>query len=163
MNDHNDSDDLKLRWFFGLFALLACVWAISGWLINCYYSGDVTKRGSFGDMFGAVNALFSGAALAGVIVTILLQRKELALQRKDLERAGQAHEQTAKLTAYTALLNAHTQEAYHIQSVIEKHFESGDDELMKKFREEIRKRNEYVSKLAQLVNEEVDAKNSSTN
>lgn len=41
--------------------------------------------GSFGDQFGAANALFSGLAFAGLIVTILLQRKDLRLQRKDLK------------------------------------------------------------------------------
>ena len=41
-------------------------------------------RGSFGDSFGAINSLFSGLAFAGIIYTILLQRKELSLQRKEL-------------------------------------------------------------------------------
>lgn len=38
-----------------------------------------------GDAFGAVNALFSGLALAGVVAAILLQSEELKLQRKELE------------------------------------------------------------------------------
>jgi hypothetical protein len=41
--------------------------------------------GTFGDQFGASNALFSGLAFAGLIVTILLQRRDLRLQRKDLK------------------------------------------------------------------------------
>ena len=41
--------------------------------------------GTFGDQFGAANALFSGLAFAGLIVTILLQRRDLRLQRKDLK------------------------------------------------------------------------------
>jgi hypothetical protein len=35
-------------------------------------------------MFGVVNALFSGLAFAGIIFTILLQRKELKYQREEL-------------------------------------------------------------------------------
>jgi len=46
---------------------------------------DWTSRGQFGDVFGAVNALFSGLAFAGLIYAILLQREDLALQRKELE------------------------------------------------------------------------------
>lgn len=42
-------------------------------------------RGTFGDMFGAVNALFSGLAFAGMIITLLQQKEELSLQRKELE------------------------------------------------------------------------------
>lgn len=45
---------------------------------------DWTQRGTFGDMFGAVNALFSGLAFAGIIYTITLQRQELSLQREEL-------------------------------------------------------------------------------
>ena len=52
------------------------------------------NRGTFGDMFGAVNALFAGLAFAGIIYTIFLQRQELELQRRELaetrgELAGQ--------------------------------------------------------------------------
>jgi hypothetical protein len=63
---------------------IVIVWALVGSapvLIFC----SPSDRGSFGDMFGAVNALFSGLALAGVICAILLQREELSLQRKELE------------------------------------------------------------------------------
>ena len=41
-------------------------------------------RGTFGDQFGAVNALFSGIAFAGLIYTIVLQRSDLRNQRKEL-------------------------------------------------------------------------------
>lgn len=44
-----------------------------------------SDRGTFGDMFGAVNALFSGLAFAGIIYAILLQSKELELQREELK------------------------------------------------------------------------------
>lgn len=36
-------------------------------------------------MYGSVNALFSGLALAGVIVAVFLQSRELKLQREELE------------------------------------------------------------------------------
>lgn len=39
-----------------------------------------TYRGTFGDMFGALNALFSTLAFAGFIYTIQLQRNDLKLQ-----------------------------------------------------------------------------------
>lgn len=43
------------------------------------------ERGTIGDMFGAVNALFSGFAFLGLIYTIILQKNELSLQRQELE------------------------------------------------------------------------------
>jgi hypothetical protein len=57
-----------------------------------------------GDAFGAVNALFSGLALAGVIVAILLQSEELKLQRQELtetrtELRGQKEQLEAQVNA----------------------------------------------------------------
>ena len=57
---------------------------------------DWSNRGTFGDQFGAVNALFSGLAFAGLIVTILLQRRDLRLQRKDLRMQRKELELTRK-------------------------------------------------------------------
>jgi hypothetical protein len=37
----------------------------------------ITKRGLFGDQFGALNATFTGLAFIGVIISILLQHSEL--------------------------------------------------------------------------------------
>lgn len=36
-------------------------------------------------MFGGINALFSGLAFCGIIITILLQSKELKLQRDEIK------------------------------------------------------------------------------
>jgi hypothetical protein len=48
------------------------------------------ERGTFGDMFGAVSALFSGLAFAGVIITMLQQSETLKLQRQDLNKQIEA-------------------------------------------------------------------------
>ena len=69
------------------------VWIMSGgvvflFLLNfslVFFIPDKETRGTFGDQFGAVNALFSGLAFAGLIYTIILQRRDLELQRKDLK------------------------------------------------------------------------------
>jgi hypothetical protein len=82
-------------------------------------------RSQFGEAFGAIEALFSGLAFAGLIYTIALQRKELQLQRKELRltrkelrRTATAQEQaeaslrqqsetmllTARLTVMTSLI-----------------------------------------------------------
>ena len=49
-----------------------------------FYIKDNETRGTFGDQFGATNALFSGLAFTGLIYTIILQRRDLELQRNDL-------------------------------------------------------------------------------
>lgn len=68
------------------------VWVMLGgvlclFLLNLsliFFIPDENIRGTFGDQFGAVNALFSGLAFTGLIYTIILQRRDLALQRDDL-------------------------------------------------------------------------------
>ena len=55
------------------------------------------ESGQFGDQFGALNALFSALAFAGLIYTIFIQKKELELQRDELrltreEMKSQSHE-----------------------------------------------------------------------
>ncbi len=43
---------------------------------------NAIRKGTFGDSFGTLNALFSGLAFSGVLITVLLQRKELSEARK---------------------------------------------------------------------------------
>lgn len=58
-------------------------------------ASDATTRGLFGDSFGAVNALVSALAFAGMIVAFVLQRYELRLQRKELrDSRGEMRRQT---------------------------------------------------------------------
>lgn len=72
-------------WPFFLIALaVVTIWSISGVTVFFVFeTWDV--RGQFGDTFGAVNALFSGLAFAGLLYTVNLQRQELSLQRRELE------------------------------------------------------------------------------
>ncbi len=42
------------------------------------------NAGTFGDSYGALNALFSGLTFAGLIITILIQTKELKNQRVEM-------------------------------------------------------------------------------
>lgn len=69
------------------------VWVMLGGVVALFFLNmsliwiieDSNWRGTFGDQFGAVNALFSGLAFAGLIYTIILQRRDLGLQRNDLK------------------------------------------------------------------------------
>lgn len=62
-----------------LMGAVILVWAGAGYIL--FHQKD---RGELGDMFGVVNALFSGLAFAGIIYTIFLQRQELEFQRREL-------------------------------------------------------------------------------
>lgn len=75
--------DSELNWK-GMLKVAFWVWLTSG-VIILIHTSTLEEAGQFGDMFGAVNALFSGLALIGVVVAIFYQRSELKLQRKELE------------------------------------------------------------------------------
>ena len=64
--------------------IILIVGVIAVWFLSAVLLYDKEDRGSFGDMFGGVNALFSGLAFAGVIYAIYPQRSELELQREEL-------------------------------------------------------------------------------
>lgn len=65
---------------------ICAVWLASFVLIYfCIDGWDV--RGQFGDLFGSVNALFSGLAFAGLVITIIQQRHDLQLQRQAIDQS----------------------------------------------------------------------------
>ena len=73
-------------------AVLVCiVLCVGGMFVSHWYAENYFNVGEgdnaqalLGDSFGAVNALISAFAFAGVIVAIFVERQELALQREDI-------------------------------------------------------------------------------
>jgi hypothetical protein len=63
----------KQTLFWGT-VIIVGLWILSWILLLCFLPNP-EKRGQFGDMFGAVNSLFSGLALCGVVYSILLQQE----------------------------------------------------------------------------------------
>lgn len=59
--------------------IIIIIWAVSGIILM-----DIDERGTLGDMFGVVTSLFTGLALAGLIISIILQRKEVSIQKEEL-------------------------------------------------------------------------------
>lgn len=91
-DDLKDEIEPKQRysWIFGIVICLD-IWivgAVCTHLWAAHFFKDVpdgdSRKALFGDSFGAVNALVSAFAFAGMIVAFILQRYELRLQRKEL-------------------------------------------------------------------------------
>lgn len=77
--------EIKNRYYLILLLLIVILlWGTSAILILTYLE-DWNSRGTFGDLFGAVNALFSGLAFAGLLYTINLSKKDLEIQRQEIE------------------------------------------------------------------------------
>ena len=83
MSNIEEEEKNRIIPLHNLMILVVLVWLISA-LMCWFFFLDWTKSGTFGDTFGAINSLFSGLALAGIIYTIYLQKIELSLQRKEL-------------------------------------------------------------------------------
>lgn len=99
---HPTGDRRQLWSFRYVMALVLVAWGTAGALVWLIIS-DPAARGQFGDMFGAVNALFSGMAMAGVVYAIFLQKEELQLQRQELR----AQRQEMSRTVSTQLRQLH--------------------------------------------------------
>ena len=104
-------------------AIYAAVLLNATWPIDEY---SVSKAGAFGDSFGLLTSLFSGLAFSGMIITILLQRKELSLQREELQenrkefaKGAEAQERNAQLSALTTLLNEYKSQISVNEAAIE--------------------------------------------
>ncbi|MFO1439558.1 MAG: hypothetical protein U1F81_14655 [Verrucomicrobiaceae bacterium] len=91
------------RYFVPVAIIIVALWAL-WWLFASLWTCDPAKQGQLGDLFGGVNALFSGLALAGVVTAVILQSHELHLQRKELELTR--HELTKSAEANRNAANA---------------------------------------------------------
>ncbi|MFN7564711.1 MAG: hypothetical protein ACK5TH_23255 [Prosthecobacter sp.] len=78
-------------WWFWVLALGIClIWFFGPEIVE--WRGGKTKpsnAGEFGDLFGVINALFSGLAFLGVLVGIFIQGREFRLQLKEMAESSQ--------------------------------------------------------------------------
>lgn len=151
----------------------------ANWLLQLWILGNWSDRGTFGDMFGSVNALFTGFAFAGIIYTthlqrqeLRLQREELSLQRQELTRSAdaqtasekrlaqqaQALEQSALLSASSTRIGAYTKQLEWLQEKLKRWsydhgvYESAE-ELNQHIEEVERRRDQLVAELDALLAE----------
>jgi hypothetical protein len=125
--DQKDINYTKLFLKIGLVIILVTI--IYGFAVQNLSSSD-ENRGTFGDLFGGLNAIFSGLAFAGVIVTILMQMKEMDLTRKELKKSATAQEKS-QLALNNQLINMQLSSKINsINNFIESH--NGIEELNKK-------------------------------
>lgn len=85
-NEATDKRELNYLYIFYLICILIVLVSATYFVIINFFSED---RGTFGDAFGGLTSVFSGFAFAGVIITIVMQMKELQLTRKEMELTRQ--------------------------------------------------------------------------
>ncbi|NVK53521.1 MAG: hypothetical protein HWD85_11350 [Flavobacteriaceae bacterium] len=154
-----ESQNTKSKLLVTLIVLVIIIWVLSAVFI-IYFLDNWSDRGTFGDLFGAINGLFSGLAFAGLLYTIVLQKQDLEMQRNEmlmnrteLKKSAKAQEKsekalkdqveqmkiTSKLNALNTIINY-----YNIQITATHHTE----EVILKFRE---KRREAIKEIDKLI------------
>lgn len=76
---------MKKHWFVLTLVGVLVLWLLTLGLLFLDKEKGIGDTGKFGDMFGAVNALFSGLAFAGMIYAIRLQSLELSKTNEEME------------------------------------------------------------------------------
>jgi len=166
-----------------LVPILLLVLVVALWRTTWYILHENPDKGQLGDMFGSVNALFSGLAFAGIIYTILLQHKELGLQRKELEltrseltrTADAAQQQTIYFNQqqnredlYRIILkinkaldywyeNRNTQSGQTLSWVVSNHENTRQNSNVNKFFDELKDLNTETYKIVKAIEAELDS------
>lgn len=78
----------RLGLAFGLAIMVIVLEVVSAVVIYRFFK-DWSFASNFGESFGAVNSFFSGLALAGIVCTLLLQKKALEEQRVQFLKADE--------------------------------------------------------------------------
>ena len=82
---------LNSKLYGNIFIAVCLVLLLLAFIYGCMlYQNE--HRGTFGDMFGAYTAVFSAFSFAGVIITILMQMRDLELTRKEMRESTAAQD-----------------------------------------------------------------------
>lgn len=151
------------RKYISIISIASIIFIVSSWYYTYLNLKDLKfdERGTFGDMFGGLNTLFSGLAFCGIIISILLQSSELKMQREEIRQnreelkgskiAQQAQSQSlqkqaenlkisAKLSALNTLVNYYSEKSkININSGDFKRHLDNEGRLAEKYLKEIEK------------------------
>jgi len=102
----------------GLFGIIILIWILITPVIFDFF-GTPNSSAEFGDSFGAVNSLFSALGLAGIVLSIILQQRDLSLTRKEVKASVKAQESSAKALKKQAELHILTTKIQALSVLIE--------------------------------------------
>lgn len=112
-----DQKQSPVKTLFRLLIALGCLGAPIAALyifhqkMPVWFGGDqYATRGQFGDQFGAINALFSGLASGGLLLTLYFTLVQLRMLEQDRKDARKDRLRDERIDASTLLLRAITSE-----------------------------------------------------
>lgn len=93
----------KILLFLVLVMAVVTIWYLSIDFTMSKY-GAPTDVASAGDMFGGINALFSGLALAGIVFAVWLQTLDVQTNRENLQKTIETNKQSLEIMALSSLI-----------------------------------------------------------
>ena len=89
------------------------IWGLSPIIIDSYLLPllDIQKT-ELSDLYTAVAALFSALAFAGIMLTLVVQNKQVELQKDEIEAQRLQANIITEIAAYTALLTYYDSNSY---------------------------------------------------
>lgn len=93
----------RISVFLLLMFAVTAVWYFSIPIVIDRY-GEPADAASAGEMFGGINALFSGLALAGVIFAVWLQTVDVKTNQVNLQKTIQSNKLALEIMALSSLI-----------------------------------------------------------
>jgi len=115
----------KYWWFFLAITLTWFLYAFVMLVLKCMTGTSIAQAGQMGDTFGALNALFSGLAFAGLIISIRQQQEEIVKSTTAQQNTELAMKAQTKLMSLSALLNGYTTYLDYLNTRIKQESMSG--------------------------------------
>ncbi len=150
-NDKYKVEEKKtFKIFYRILAGAIAIMIIAPVIIHNLSGANDSTRGAFGDMYGVVNALFSGLATGGVILAILLQRLDLKIQRQELKNSiKQLKLQKEEMTLQRLEMQQTTAEIRLQKEILDKqNFEDKFFKLITSFKNSINEIESYAHTIA---------------
>ena len=90
--DNSSKADAVLKYFGAGLLLVGIIMGVCFVALRAAYP-DISERGAFGDQFGVVNTLVTGVGFFGIVMSILLQSRDLTTQTEALKVQQEAIQQ----------------------------------------------------------------------
>lgn len=97
----------------GMLALVMIIWLATPFLVMAILKKPLLELGQFGDIYGSVNALFSGLAFVGIVIAIYLQQQELDKTQAALFRSLEQAKEDRRQESHLALLERLNENNWH--------------------------------------------------
>ena len=104
-NKNNMNKNITFILSISVFILVFIFWLMSPYIVDNIVIPFAPNNNDLVGVYTVVATLFSGLAFSALLITIVIQSKQLLHQKNELLKFEKSNNVNAKLAAYTALLS----------------------------------------------------------